>query len=780
MNSLKNKIKKIICHPEFISGSIGGSTTKFGILKQVQNDKLSIFSIFFKNLQLISNMGILYLLLFPLLVHAEFADVDTTHPYYHAISALEESQVVEGYLKSGQYFFKPLQAVNRAEAAKILILAAGIDLSDNDKLYFEDVRFSDWYSSYVNIAAERKIVKGFTDSLYHPSAQVSRAEFLKMTLVAFGRDIPAPKEEEQWFDPIMNLAQKYRLTTATEPHENLVRGEVAEIIYRTRLVSDNGFADPYVFTGHGLASFYAPSLAGQPTSNGEVYDPEALTAAHRTLPFETRLKVRTNDNPEKYVIVKVNDRGPYHEDRVLDLSQRAFEKLAPTGLGVMEVDFQVYTQPTDPEVIIPESIRPALEDETKATTLPDFIAERVSLSSSFEENPDPVVTKPLFKEPYSSIGSTFFNNVKLRYPIPQRVYEGTVVSFAGTTEFRGAKQVSVFLQKIEAPLPPQKHFKRKVSGKNFVVPVLFLEPGKFQIGVVFDDETESRIAEIEVVPKKNWRKFPSSNVKYQTNLNVRLIPETQKIALDFDTDKDRVTKIVFGQDTNKIELNIENGLNSVEVPYEFFKDFESISVDSEGDDVDPLAIDVFQAKSLNGTLEKQTSNWQKVAYQNYQIVEGFPDSENLEKISIRNFKRFVHDRKSFNLIGRILDNETELPAKAYLTLPNGQVKEIDIDKHGDEFSILIAPLNFGTYILEIITDQGEIIFNRAIYLVKEEVLPIKKWPQSYAKSPTPGSVRNWINYLRKEHGVKMLEADIDLNDFAQSYATSVSPWITRC
>ena len=91
----------------------------------------------------------------------------------------------------------------------------------------------------------------------------------------------------------------------------------------------------------GEASFYANSLSGNRTANGERYDPRKLTAANRTLPFGTKLKVTRLDNG-KSVIVTVNDRGPFgHRRRILDLSRAAAAQLDMLGVGVAQVQAQV-------------------------------------------------------------------------------------------------------------------------------------------------------------------------------------------------------------------------------------------------------------------------------------------------------------------------------------------------------------------------------------------------------------------------------------------------------
>lgn len=88
---------------------------------------------------------------------------------------------------------------------------------------------------------------------------------------------------------------------------------------------------------YGLASFYGE---GTETANGEKIDPQALTAAHRTLPFGTRLRV-TNLATGRSVTVRVNDRGPFVQGRVVDVSYSAAETLGIVDQGVANVRLEV-------------------------------------------------------------------------------------------------------------------------------------------------------------------------------------------------------------------------------------------------------------------------------------------------------------------------------------------------------------------------------------------------------------------------------------------------------
>jgi rare lipoprotein A len=90
----------------------------------------------------------------------------------------------------------------------------------------------------------------------------------------------------------------------------------------------------------GVASYYADDFNGKKTASGEVYDMNELTAAHRTFPFGTKVKV-TNVDTGKSVVVRINDRGPFKDDRVIDLSLGAAKQLGLIAMGTARVILQV-------------------------------------------------------------------------------------------------------------------------------------------------------------------------------------------------------------------------------------------------------------------------------------------------------------------------------------------------------------------------------------------------------------------------------------------------------
>jgi rare lipoprotein A len=89
-------------------------------------------------------------------------------------------------------------------------------------------------------------------------------------------------------------------------------------------------------TETGLASFYSESYNGKKTANGEIYNSSDLTAAHKKLPFGTKVKV-TNLTNGKTVKVRINDRGPFVAGRIIDLTRAAAKKIDMVNAGVVKV-----------------------------------------------------------------------------------------------------------------------------------------------------------------------------------------------------------------------------------------------------------------------------------------------------------------------------------------------------------------------------------------------------------------------------------------------------------
>jgi rare lipoprotein A len=103
----------------------------------------------------------------------------------------------------------------------------------------------------------------------------------------------------------------------------------------------------------GLASWYGPGQ-GHRTASGDVFDPQAMTAAHRSLPFGTRLRVTLADTGNS-VEVRINDRGPVARGRILDLSEGAARRLGLIRRGIARVVILILPPPAPPRGVVPRS-----------------------------------------------------------------------------------------------------------------------------------------------------------------------------------------------------------------------------------------------------------------------------------------------------------------------------------------------------------------------------------------------------------------------------------------
>lgn len=101
-------------------------------------------------------------------------------------------------------------------------------------------------------------------------------------------------------------------------------------------------AGPYYEVG--IASWYGPGFDGNLTSNGEVYDMNGISAAHKTLPFGTIVRV-VEFSTGKSIVVRINDRGPFIEGRIIDLSKGAARQLGIIDKGITKVGLRIIRWP---------------------------------------------------------------------------------------------------------------------------------------------------------------------------------------------------------------------------------------------------------------------------------------------------------------------------------------------------------------------------------------------------------------------------------------------------
>ena len=155
------------------------------------------------------------------------------------------------------------------------------------------------------------------------------------------------------------------------PQKNQVTAQGARITGETKPYT-RGNKSPYEVLGNtyevlpssldyleiGIASWYGKKFHGRLTSNGEIYDMYKVSAAHKSLPLPTTVKVTNLDNG-KSVIVRVNDRGPFHDDRVIDLSFETASRLGFADKGTAPVVVEALSEVNYPEAIRAAKVTPS-------------------------------------------------------------------------------------------------------------------------------------------------------------------------------------------------------------------------------------------------------------------------------------------------------------------------------------------------------------------------------------------------------------------------------------
>lgn len=180
--------------------------------------------------------------------------------------------------------------------------------------------------------------------------------------------------------------------------------------------------------GEGRASWYGPNFHGKLTANGEIFDMNELTAAHRTLPFNTIVRVDNQENG-RTVIVRINDRGPYVDNRIIDLSRKAASDIDMIGAGTASVRLS----------LLKEGDRPVTEQNS--SSLETFTIQ----IASFEKKNDAELKA-------KSITGARVEEVQVNNRVLYRVYYGTYYSLekAKTAEAElKASGINGFVKQLE-------------------------------------------------------------------------------------------------------------------------------------------------------------------------------------------------------------------------------------------------------------------------------------------------------------------------------------------
>lgn len=708
---------------------------------------------------LLSIIG-LSLLIFPQFTKAVvFTDVASNHPNYLAITYLQENGIVEGYSDGS---FRPEQKVNRAEALKILLLGSDVfvpEVAPQD--IFPDVLHETWYGKYVLKAKNLTIVKGDDGTgLFRPGDTVNLAEALKMMLKTNNNEGVAPfsnpyydVSSTAWFAPYFEYARLVGLLDQSSsenvyPATPVTRALLAELMYR--------LATNDVVLPDGKASYYGEKFHGRTTANGEIFDASAFTAAHRTYPFDTWLKV-TNAENNKFVVVRVNDRGPYADTdtRIIDLSKAAFETISPLSRGIIDVKLEVTTAP----VQAPE----------KTSTLADLIKGDL-LNPSKSDCPE--------VDSLQYISTNAFDKITLDNEIPTRMVADEVLTLSGTSSSSNP-MVSAFT--IDSG-NEQTAFSDEVEGGRFSINIRFPKTGTYRLGILPGESGSSAIREIIVL-------------KNTCIEEVELTSLTPVNGLTFDMDKgDTLIGWSEGYDLYKLTFAqgglhksyILHGLTEWRPVYREFVDFNSGDVDFT------LRGSSLLAKSI---LEPVQIQWSPIAFKTFLADTHHEYNVNEDEVDLLSL---IENAITKETITASFKPKVDLRLKAAVILPSGKVHDIELvsatlSTETNPFNIEVFPASSktvtasyrtektGVHFLEVNNAEGLAAINVPIYIRNQfPLLPSPRDLTSQEASDLGDTSRlknimlGLVNSDRNEHQLPALKLDNNLSLLAQYRSDDMS------
>ncbi len=671
---------------------------------------------------------------------AEFIDVNEGDEYYQSITHWEDLGVLEGY-KDGS--FLPYKTLNRAEALKIILASSGIDvpaLENDQDSSFSDVSPDQWFAGYVEKAKELGVVSGDGDqNTFRPSDTIIMAEILKIVLEANEKDVDQPFTNtpyadvavDAWYAKYFNYSKGIGLFLVSgnenvEPKAEVTRGQLAELMYKLTQT-------PEAYQ-EGAASYYGLELHGNSTSSGELFDAYDFTAAHPTLPFGTVVRVKNLANGEE-VDVRINDRGPYTHDRVIDLSMAAFEAISPLSAGVINV-----------------SVTP-LEGSLHASGEPISCSQTEDLKYYAEDS---------------------FEQIALDHPLPSVFLTSEVLSLSGHSTSE-EEYISAFLMDEAGEQHP---FYTKVEeGGRFEFELFLPEAGYYQVGILPGYSGSTVVKDVLILEADCLNYKLNDTLESPSDLNVQL--NAGDTLVSWDNNGYDLTRLTFKQSERHVEYVIHDG--SSLIPH--YADFEGwhpglVELEARG-------------AHLTGTylLEQEDIEWSAAVSQEIEVTDHHFYHLDETQINLDS----VPERVPSDLrIDVTMDPLANVKDQALITLPSGFVEEVALTSPSHEpmlnprgvsvFPLSAKELNLyydlkseALHFLEVIDETGQAVLNIPLYPQYEYPLLPNPLDLHDSQAKHLGThlefLQNQMLYMvnenRLDHGLTPLTLDPNLNALAQ-------------
>jgi rare lipoprotein A len=189
-------------------------------------------------------------------------------------------------------------------------------------------------------------------------------------------------------------------------------------------------------TEMGLASYYDDKFEGRITASGQTFSQAKLTAAHRTFPFGTIIKVINLEN-NLSVEVTINDRGPFVNERVIDLSKAAAKKIGLIANGVVRVKIEVVSLPDTKEVSVDQKTTQNTQEQTKKTIEPQKVDKQIELYEGIDPEYYQIQSKSINPKGFGIQIASYqeaANLIKRCSEISDQINKEVLIQVAGTSD----------------------------------------------------------------------------------------------------------------------------------------------------------------------------------------------------------------------------------------------------------------------------------------------------------------------------------------------------------
>ncbi len=640
-----------------------------------------------------------------------FTDVLPGNQYFESVSALQKRGVINGYADGT---FRPNQDISRAAALKIILMATGTEITGvASQPPFPDVPVNEWYAPIAKKGRDLGVVKGDAAGNFIPARQVSRSEALAMLYRTAGINPPSPSEPPfndtpvtAWYAGYFAQAKQDGLFSGSSinPDQYITRGQVAEITYE---FFKSSWLDSEMV---GEASYYGSSFEGRNTASGEKLQNGEFTAAHKTLPFGTRVKVTHRETLES-VVVRITDRGPFVAGRIIDLTQAAFETLAPLSRGVMPVELEVVPEsvPLGP----PQNCAPAIDN--------------------------------------IQIADTVFDGVKLLGNVPGEFRKNEVFLLRGEFLTDPAPNRIVAMIKSSGY---ERTFHGTVNGKIFTIPLELNQNGTFTLSLFPGDTRSSNAAEIKVLEMKC---DPNVNAETGGATNLRARVQNGDTILYWDDGQNDLFRIEIEQGRKKVTFYVRDQTTLTPPP-------RALDSFSSGQ----ATVKIWSAKTNSGNVFDRQTAWAYGGEIDLFLVDRVSRHQNrLQNVSLTDQYKIG---QRITLSG---NSSNPLNPQVYIIDPDEEIitQQMEIKSNGD-FLLHFTPQKAGAYLFEINQDDALALFVGSSVLegtvpLLPDYFDMDEVEGKTASNELPDTMLKLINQERLIRKSNTLKLDGDLSSLAQ-------------